>query len=257
MLEHYQKHFYAVHAKTPELKAIAYRLRYQVYAMEYGDHVFKTGQDQIETDEYDDEALHGLLFYKPTDTPVGCFRVVPYNEKTNKKLPLEHICHDFNKNILTDLRTKGAGEVSRMAIQSSFRRRSYDSSSFRKDNSAPALSKINRRSNLNYLPFCLTLMGILLCQEANLSYSVALMEPRLARLFKIFGLQPIQIGKVIEFYGQRAPFIHYFQGSYDCLKPEYQELYMLIKEELNLNTETPQLPGFYSTQQSNYHINLR
>ena len=127
MLEHFQKYFYAVHANTAELKTVAYQLRYKIYAKEYGDSIFKTGKNlKIETDEYDDEALHCLLFHKPTHTPIGYIRLVPYNEKTKKQLPIEQICNNnFDENFvsLADLRTKETGEVSRMAIESSFRRR--------------------------------------------------------------------------------------------------------------------------------------
>ena len=254
MLQHYQQYFYAKHANTPELKTLAYKLRYKIYAKEYGDDVFKTGKDlKIETDEYDDEARHCLLFHKPTHTPIGYIRLVPYNEKSKKPLPLEHICqNNFDKNLisLAELRSKETGEVSRMAIESSFRRRAYDVSfQFRDKGSS---STDNRRLKINYLPLCIALMGILSCQESKLSYSVALMEPKLAKLLKMFGIQLRKIGSVVEFHGQRAPFIHYPQGACDHLRAEFRELYSLIKEELNFTGDIPQSPVLDPIHQKNY-----
>jgi N-acyl amino acid synthase of PEP-CTERM/exosortase system len=254
VLQHYQKYFYAVHANNPELKTLAYQLRYKVYSEEYGDNVFKAGNDlEIETDEYDDEACHCLLFHKPTDTPIGYIRLVPYNEKSKRLLPLEHICHNsFDKNLisLAELRTQKTGEVSRMAIESTFRRRAYDVSFQLRDKSSSVAN--NRRMKINYLPLCIALMGILSAQESKLSYSVALMEPRLAKLLKMFGIQLRQIGSEVEFHGLRAPFIHYPQGSDDRLRTEFRELYALIKEELNFTVGIPQFPVLDPIHQTNY-----
>lgn len=255
MLQHYQKYFYAVHASTPELKTLAYKLRYKIYAEEYGEEVFKTGKDlKIEMDEYDDEACHCLLFHKPTHTPIGYIRLVPYNETTKRQLPIEHICQDsFDNNIisLAELRSKETGEVSRMAIESSFRRRAYDVSFQLRDKSS-SLSN-NRRMKINYLPLCLALMGVLSCQESKLSYSVALMEPKLAKLLKMFGIQLKQMGSVIEFHGQRAPFVLYPQSSYDLLRLGFRELCEQIKEELNFTGGTPQLPEHDPIHLVNYN----
>ena len=254
MLQHYQKYFYAVHANTPELKTLAYKLRYKIYAEEYGENVFKTGKDlKIEMDEYDDEACHCLLFHKPTHTPIGYIRLVPYNELSKRRLPIEHICHDsFDHNIisLAELRSKETGEVSRMAIESSFRRRAYDVSFQLRDKSNSVGN--NRRMKINYLPLCLALMGVLSCQESKLSYSVALMEPKLAKLLKMFGIQLRQIGSAIEFHGQRAPFVLYPQSSYDHLRPGFRELCSQIREELNFKGDIPQLPMLDPIHQTNY-----
>jgi N-acyl amino acid synthase of PEP-CTERM/exosortase system len=254
VLQHYQKYFYAVHANTPELKTLAYKLRYKVYAEEYGDDVFKTGNDlKIETDEYDDEACHCLLFHKPTDTPIGYIRLVPYNERSKRQLPLEHICHNsFDDNLisLAELRTHKTGEISRMAIESSFRRRAYDVSFQLRDKSSSVTN--NRRMKINYLPLCIALMGILSSQEAQLSYSVALMEPKLAKLLKMFGIHLRKIGDIVEFHGQRAPFIHYPQAAHDHLRTEFRELFALIKEELNFTNDIPQFPVLDPIHQTNY-----
>ncbi len=254
MLQHYQKYFYAVHANTPELKTIAYKLRYKIYAEEYGEEVFNTGKNlKIEMDEYDDEACHCLLFHKPTHTPIGYIRLVPYNERSKRQLPIEHICNDgFDTNIisLAELRSKETGEVSRMAIESSFRRRAYDVSFQLRDKSSSGTN--NRRMKINYLPLCLALMGVLSCQETKLTFSVALMEPKLAKLLKMFGIQLKQIGSVIEFHGQRAPFVLYPQSSYDSLRPGFRELCAQIKEELNFTGDIPQLPMLDPIHPTNY-----
>ena len=233
MIEHYQKYFYAVHANTPELKSLAFRLRHQVYIKEYGDKVFKSG---IKMDEYDNEALHALIFHRPTKKPVGCIRVIPYNEQSKKILPMDLVCNEFDKNFISksDLRKKGTGEVTRMAIDPSFRRRTYDVSFEINDKKTSSVNS-NRRMKINYLPLCLTLMASHLSHEAKLSQSLALMEPRLAKLLKMFNIQLTQIGDIVDFYGQRAPYKINNDNLFDRLRPKFQELYTVIGKELNFS----------------------
>ncbi len=253
MLNHYKKYFYTVAADTPELKKLAYQLRYQVYADKYGDDVFKDNDDsKIETDDYDDYALHGLLFHRPTDALIGCIRVVPFNENRHKHLPLEKITTQFDSQIISpsDLRNPWVGEVSRMAIESSFRRRAYDITFQLRDNVSGGIK--NKRLKINYLPLCLTLIGINLCKEANLDFSVALMEPKLAKLVSMFGVQLTKMGEIVDFHGLRAPYKMLPDASYNHLRPESQELYHLIGQELNVTHTVPQWPMPDPVQQPNY-----
>ncbi len=233
MIEHYQKYFYSVHANTPELKTLAFQLRHQVYIKEYGDKVFKSG---IKMDEYDNEALHALIFHRPTKKAVGCIRVIPYNEQTKNVLPLDLVCNEFDKNLISQsvLKSKGTGEITRMAIDSSFRRRSYDVSLDTENKKTSSLNS-NRRIKINYLPLCLALMAFHLSHEAKLSHTLALMEPRLVRLLKRFNIQLTQIGNMVDFYGQRAPYKLNTDNIFERLKPTFQELYTLIGKELSLS----------------------
>ncbi len=255
MLDHYKKYFYTRAADTPELKKMAYQLRYQVYADKYGDDVFDAeDREKIETDQYDEHALHGLLFHRPTDALIGCIRVVPFNKNYHDHLPLEKITRNFDSSLLplSDLRVPWTGEVSRMAIESSFRRRAYDISFQLRDRVKGDIK--NKRLKINYLPLCLTLIGINLCKEANLDFSVALMEPKLAKLLSMFGVQLSKVGDTVDFHGERAPYKMFPDSSYNHLRPESQELYHLIAQELNVtHTDTaPQWPALDPVQQPNY-----
>ncbi len=253
MLNHYKKYFYTKSADTPELKNMAYQLRYQVYADKYGDDVFKReDKKKIETDLYDEHALHGLLFHRPTDTLIGCIRVVPFNKNNHNHLPLETITRNFDPKLLSlsDLRSPWAGEVSRMAIETSFRRRAYDIYFQLRDNVSGGIA--NKRMKINYLPLCLLLIGLNLCKEANLDYSVALIEPRLAKLSSMFGIQLSKAGGVIDFHGKRAPYKIFHDASYDNLRPEVKKLYHIIGKELNVTHTVPQWPALDPVQQPNY-----
>lgn len=238
MIDHYKKYFYAVYANTVELKAQAFQLRHQVYIKEYGDKVFKSG---INTDEYDDDALHALIFHRPTKRAIGCIRVIPYNEESKKNLPLDLVCNEFNEDLISksDLRSRGTGEVTRMAIDSDFRRRAYDVSYEMEDTKKTSVD--SRRVKINYLPLCLTLMASHLSNEAELSKTLALMEPRLAKLLKMFNIQLTQVGDIVDFYGKRAPYKFNNENLFERLRPKFQELYTLIGKELIFSKHNQEL----------------
>jgi N-acyl amino acid synthase of PEP-CTERM/exosortase system len=252
MLDHYKKYFYTKVADTPELKKMAYQLRYQVYADKYGDDVFKGEKNKIETDQYDEHALHGLLFHRPSNTLIGCIRIVPFNKNHHDHLPLEKITRNFDPELLllSDLRVPWTGEVSRMAIKPSFRRRTYDIYFQLRDNVSGGIT--NKRLKINYLPLCLLLIGLNLCKEADLDYSVALIEPRLAKLSSMFGIQLTKAGEIIEFHGKRAPYKIFHDASYNHFRPEVQQLYHIIGKELNVTHTVPQWPVLDPVQQPNY-----
>ncbi len=253
MLDHYKKYFYTVFADTPELKKLAYQLRHQVYADKYGDDVFNSASNtKIETDQYDEHALHGLLFHRPTDALIGCIRVVPFNKNYHSHLPLEEITRNFDPDLLplSEIRAPWAGEVSRMAIESSFRRRAYDISFQLRDHVSGGVK--NKRLKINYLPLCLTLIGFNLCAKANLKLPVALMEPKLAKLISMFGIQLSKAGDIVDFHGERAPYKMFPDASYKHLRPESQDLYHLIGQELNVTHPVPQWPALDPIQQPNY-----
>jgi len=243
LAEHYQKYFYTVSANTPELRKLAYQLRYKVFEecqfnIKYNVSTFDASE-KIERDEYDDEALHALLFHRPTNQAIGNIRLIPYKPERFDLLPLEkheglQINADLNRRDI--LRSGKTGEISRLGLLKSFRQRRFDQVYLAGTSETVEEIKCDRRFPINYLALCLSLMSINLMFEANLQYSVAMMEKPLSALIRHYGIQYKQIGPFTEYFGHRAPFLIYPQATYDNLLPGILKLYKTIRAELNCGT---------------------
>ena len=234
LCEHYQNYFYTEKANTPDLMEQAYHVRYQVYCEELRKLPPNSENELQESDTWDGDAVHALLVYKQEKIPIGNIRIIPLNDATGNKLPIQLYYKkefDFKGSGITSLREGKTGEVSRMALISRFRRRpsdkDYSLNSNMRDNDLES-----RRFSTNYLPMCLTFSAISLMLEQTLDYGIALMEPRLARLLVRFGVEIKQIGQPIDYFGIRAPFLIFPEKTYQNLTQEYRFLFDIISSEL-------------------------
>lgn len=231
---HYQKYFYTIKATTSELQKLAYHLRYQVYFEEQRMIPAQAIQDDIETDIWDSHSIHCLQFHKPSNQPVANVRLIPLETNTTLTLPIEQHyikTFDFQGTPVRNLRQGKTGEVSRMAILSSFRRRNSDKS-YSPVTDENNSGKGNKRFPINYMPMSLAFTAIILMMEAHLDYGAALMEPRLARLLMRFGIELQQIGEPMDYFGLRAPYLIYPDKTYQGLPANYKALFDFIKQEL-------------------------
>lgn len=231
---HYQQNFYTVNACTRELKQIAYQLRYRIFVEECG---YQLGnfdhQKKIETDDDDDIAYHSLLFHRPSSQPIGYIRLIPFIEDSGRLLPIEI----YGKNSFADneftipcLRTSKTGEVSRMCILSSFRRKQFNQSDKKKIFSGNAGAELQLQ--LNYIPIYIVLAGLNLMNELKLDYSVAMMQPNLATILRHYGIQHRRIGHAIDYHGLRTPHMIDTQKSIRNLNPRFLKLNKIIRAEL-------------------------
>lgn len=231
---HYQKYFYTVKATTPEQLKQAFNIRYEVYYDEYKWPEPQPDDNHLESDIWDQFSIHSLLYHKPSNQPVAYIRVIPLETSTTHALPFEeHYVDslDFHDTSITHLRQGRTGEVSRMAILPSFRRRASDKNySYETDENT--ISSGNKRFPINYMPMSLAFTAIILMLEERLDYGAALMEPRLARLLVRFGIEIKEIGKPIDYYGLRAPYLIFPNTTYSNLPHEYKALFDIIKQEL-------------------------
>ncbi|MGR9036195.1 MAG: PEP-CTERM/exosortase system-associated acyltransferase [Gammaproteobacteria bacterium] len=234
LISHYQRYFFTLEATTPELKNQAYTIRYQVY---YEEHKMVSEHNisgKTETDIWDQNSIHSLLFHKPSNEPIGTIRIIPLATSVTHTLPLEeHYSKpfDFNSTFISHLRQGRTGEVSRMAILSSFRRRNSDYVYSNKPDDNDSLSK-EKRFIFKYIPMYLAFSANILVEKEKLDYVVSLMEPGLARLLIRFGIKLKQIGEPMDYYGMRAPYLIFTGETYSNLSFEYKGLYDVIKKEL-------------------------
>ncbi len=122
----YHKTFKVVRADTDLMREKAYHLRHKVFVEENG-WVNKAGLDRIETDAYDERAVHYLLIHRLTNEVAGTVRfVLPHEDNPKTSLPLQECCDHPLLGI--DDKVMQLGEISRLCMAPFFRRREKDGS---------------------------------------------------------------------------------------------------------------------------------
>ncbi len=227
---HFNEFFYITRINTPELLDQAFKLRYEVYIKDCGYEFHNPyGADEIEKDSYDEHSYHCLLFHKPTNNPIGYIRLIPYKKNGGYLLPVEKFGINFKKSIISKLRSSTMGEISRMAIHPSFRRRLSD----RLYKFECSENSNGSRFRVNYLPASLVLACGALMKNHHMEHSVALMEYKLAVLIKKYGVVFEKIGDSIQLNGTRTPFLMSSQEIYENLSDDFKELFTSIDNQIN------------------------
>ena len=205
----FHRYFRIVAANTDALRDEVYRLRYDVYCRELGWEDPARHPDGRETDEYDADALHSLLLHIPSDSYVGCVRLVrvPAGE-ADARLPFEIACagHLYEDEYARVAADRGmVGEISRLAVSERFRRR-QDEQHVPEGQMPERAGRGDRRRRTPPIALGLYLAAACSGLEDGKAGVFALMEPRLARRLRIHGIEFRQMGEGIEHRGLRAPF---------------------------------------------------
>lgn len=236
LAHHFNEYFSICSADTPELKKKVFKLRYDVYCAELG--YEKDCPVDCETDRFDEYSKHVLIKHRSSGVYAGCVRVVmPSPDNPKALLPFEANCsQSFDPKTVAFLREEEnvkVGEVSRLAVLSTFRLRASDAkipSGINPDRVSLEVSM----EEMRYFPFiavALYFAATSIVRYQNIKYATVMMEIRLARLLKLSGINFIQLGETMEYHGQRALF--YIEPTFiDALKPELKEFYNSIDEQL-------------------------
>lgn len=231
--------FSVIPANTVELRKKVYQLRHQVYCDELGYEARRASR--LEHDAFDVRSIHCLLFHKPSQTYAGCVRLVlPDVQDSDEPLPFENSC---GQSLEWDFDPAGKtprehyGEISRLAITANFRRRRSEAA-LDEDSTAVQddLADSERRlfpSVAMGLYVAITAMGL----KQGLDGVFAMMEPRLARQLRRFGIVFTQVGAQVEHRGVRAPFFLHRDQLFSTLKPQCRELLGKIQSQLQAAAE--------------------
>ena len=234
--KNFDQYFQIQFANTKELRQEAFKIRYGVYSTELGWE--PKNSSEMEVDECDDYAYHCLLRHRRTGVFAGCIRlIIPPVDMPNKALPFEEHCLDSAWPDIVDttkLPRGGFGEISRLAVLSSFRRREQEK------NIPYVLNNVNpetiyseeERRNFPNIAMGLYLAGLSLANLCNHVGIMVMMEPRLNRRLKRFGLPFEQIGEETDYHGQRAMFYLARKNFYKELNDQLGELYQIIDRDL-------------------------
>lgn len=189
-------------------EADAFTVRFQVYCEELGYEPRERFDDRCECDRADLRSVSVVAYYRPTGTPVGCYRLLLADPaRVDEPFHLEEVCPQRQPGSIPESgdRRMGCAEISRFCIIAPFRR-------FTRAGAAQPPAGIDperwereapRRSNLAALMW---LSAAHLAVHLRLDCILALMEPRLRLLCRSIGFAFEPIGPAVEFRGQRVPY---------------------------------------------------
>ncbi len=237
LAENFDKYFEIILADTPELKKESYKIRHMVYSEELGWE--PTNEDRMETDECDPYSFPLLLVHKRTKAYAGTVRlVIPPISDPSAELPFELHCADtVLKDVLdpTTLPRGSFGEISRLSVPGSFRRRLDEQKmpfvinelSEKKD-----IFSEEERRNFPNIAIGLYLGVIAMVNMCNHSHMFVVVEPRLKKRLGRLGLNFVQCGEELDYHGIRALFYLDQEGFVSNLNAEIRALYDLLEIQL-------------------------
>jgi N-acyl amino acid synthase of PEP-CTERM/exosortase system len=241
---HFNKFFQIKFANTKELEEEAFKIRYRVYSQELGWE--PENESKMETDECDEYSFHCLLRHRRTGVFAGCVRlVIPPVENPDLQLPFESNCLQSARTEVIDstkLERGCFGEISRLAVLSSFRRREREKNTpFIINNVNPAtVYSEDERRNFPNIAVGLYLSAVALADICNHSGMFVMMEPRLNKRLTRFGLPFVQVGDEMDYHGKRAMFHLPREGFKSGLTIELKEFYDIIFNVLK--SQVPLIP---------------
>ncbi|HEY2540862.1 MAG TPA: PEP-CTERM/exosortase system-associated acyltransferase, partial [Stellaceae bacterium] len=199
------QYFDVIRADTPDLRDLAYRLRYQVYCVENAFEDPTRCSGKREADEDDDRSVHTLLVHRQSGAVAGTARLILPHPGSGRVLPIERILSAARPSMVL-LPLQHTGEVSRFAVSREFRRRR---SEIRCADAGFADTRLDPAAAEKRLMPHITLgliRGILaICLDYEITLLAAVMEPALLRILARLGLDFAPLGPLVQYHGLRQP----------------------------------------------------
>ena len=233
--EAFRHYFEVVLADTEELREQVFRLRYAVYCAELHYEDPANFPDGLERDAFDSLAFHCLLRHRPTDLLAGTVRLITAGPLAPEApFPFEIACRGHLDEKLISMEMpdrRRTGEISRLAVISAFRRRTGE-----QHLPAPLLEEADfsgeERRVFPHLALGLYLAAASMGLLAGLDSVFVMMEERLARRLKHYGIVFEQVGDVIDYHGRRGPYHITREMLYANIAPPIESLLGVITEDL-------------------------
>ena len=222
-------------ATTPELRDAVHYVRYRVYCDEFGFEPRDRCPGDREKDDFDDQSTHCLITHKESSKPAGCVRMVPTPPgQSESLLPFEKFCSDsLDRNLLDRLSLDRSTvcEISRLAVDSTFRRRSGEQQTRFGNPDHLGFSEEEKRT-LPFIAVSAYLAATAITAHTGNTNVFAMMEPFLPRLLSRAGIQFTRVGRDIDYHGLRAPYFIRTQSALDGMSEELKNLYTAIERQL-------------------------
>ncbi|WP_231730938.1 PEP-CTERM/exosortase system-associated acyltransferase [Lacimicrobium alkaliphilum] len=231
---HFARYLRPRYAGSEALQATSFRMRHQVYCEELKFEPQRASG--LETDDFDPHSYHCVIEHKPSGKFAGTVRIV-YSKSADELLPIEKYCSEAiscDENAPWDFPRTEICEISRLAVPEQFRRRQMDK--FK----GAATGVINEESyseaELRCFPFIavgLYMAAASIALEQGINHCFVMMEPRLARSLRLVGIPFKQIGPVVDYHGERAPYYINRQVLLDSLPPGFKKLLHYVQHEIS------------------------
>jgi N-acyl amino acid synthase of PEP-CTERM/exosortase system len=231
---HFSKYLRSTIAFSDECKHQSYKIRHKVFCEELK---FETIRAQrIETDTFDAHSTHCLIEHIPTGTYAGTVRVIR-SERQQQLLPIEKYCISSiadEKVHPNDFPRHEICEISRLAIPAQFRKRHTDR--FKSAATGAINQHIYSERELRCFPFIavgLYLSAASITTHHGINHCFVMMEPRLARSLRYVGIPFEQVGPVVEYHGQRAPYYMSRDLLMKSLSPSFKNMMKATEKQIN------------------------
>lgn len=209
----FDQYFDVLAADSPDLRDIAYQIRYQVYCVETGFEDATCFPSLREQDAYDWHSTHSLLRHKASGEYAGTVRLVLADpDDPRQPFPIEaKVGQHFDTSRVQPFRLprQRVAEISRLAIARRFLSRLGDAGQRGgvavADENGTMQTPEHRR--FPHIILGLYMAIVRMSAEHEISHWYAMMEPSLARLLQRFGIHFQAIGPVMDYRGQRQPYL--------------------------------------------------
>ena len=233
----FQQYFELVPATNQALRDEVYRIRFDVYCRDMRFESEDAFPDGREIDEFDDQSRHCLLRHRPSGTFAGCVRLVLNRpDHPTSQLPFERHCHhsiDRQRFDPDQLPRDKFGEISRLAVLSRFRRRADEARTPEGIGTKPDYFSAAERRVFPHVALGLYIAAAAIALRENLEMAIVMMEPRLARHMRYFGINFEQAGDVVDYHGLRGPFYITRDSLQRDLDPQVAQLLQAIVHGFN------------------------
>lgn len=199
-----------------------YGLRYRVYCEERGFENPEDYPDCIETDEYDEHAVHFATIRN--QRIIGTARIV-FNTKNG--FPLEKHSQ-IDPEVFIRINRDCIGEISRFAFSKSYRSRfphwlSPEYQSFTFNREVLRSTELWQFENQTMIRLYRSIFKE--CRRRNLTHLIAIMADSLSRLLNRSGIAFIPIGPTVHYHGMRTPCICNIERTLHYLKKNHPAVY--------------------------------
>ncbi|MGY6277098.1 PEP-CTERM/exosortase system-associated acyltransferase [Methylomonas sp. MgM2] len=232
------EHYFKIELAISEAqKRLVYGIRYRVYCEEFKYEAEDKFPDELEEDDYDRYSRHCLVIHRKSGLAAGCVRLVPATGSCElDPLPLERYCsssldHEYIDRLNLDRST--VCEISRLAVDAAFRRRSGETlTRFGEINGLNISAQEQRTFSL--IAVACFLAATALTEIDNRTNVFAMMEPFLPRMMHRSGIDFQRVGKEIDYHGIRAPYFITTQSALLNMHKDLLDLYYWIKQSLEV-----------------------
>ena len=232
----FQRYFEIVAANTPALRSEVFRLRYQVYAQELGWEQQTQFPNGEETDINDPRSAFCLLRHRASQRYIGCVRLVmvdpdvsetPFPFEVAAQVSADELAASYTANW-----REVAGEISRVAVISDFRRRTGERNAAVTDVEEDTNPARPERRGFPHIAVGLYLGAAVMGTLRGLERVFALMEPKLARRLRAYGIVFNKIGEAVDHHGLRVPYCLEGDSFEGHLSPQLLEVLQIIQRDL-------------------------